>query len=337
MVRVPPVLDCRGRMSVGGYHLAKYWLSCGVALAECARRLRISPKAVRINLAGPPPNERPRRLPRPSFFARTLQRRRGVVKRLAMLTTRAGLRKFPSCAAISRALPDSMKVCTITVRRDLIAMGFVSRKRQRGPMQLFDDAAKRVAVCKVNLLLNPALPKFFSDEKIFDVNDRGYLAEWCLPGTLPSRRQRSRWCPSVHVSAVIGVGYRKLIVLPKGTIDAKKYVRLVLSKIVDDLQGGIFMQDGAPAHTAASTLRYLARKGVTLLLWSARSPDLNPIETLWAIVQRSVSLRGPRDRDELIKFVVDEWEKIPQSTIDALVTSYEARCKECVRRGGATV
>ena len=336
--KIYPYMNCRGRMSVGGYTLAAFWMSEGVPIAEISRRLRISRKAVRKSLARGPPDARPARLPRPSYFARALQRRRGVVKRLTLRLNPRGVgRMYPSCAAIVRALPEEMKVCAMTVRRDLLAMGFLSRRRQRGPANTADDAVKRVAVCRQNLVLPPGVKKFFSDEKLFDINDHGAGSEWCAPGQAPSRRMKSRWAPSVHVWGIIAQGYRRLIILPIGSINAQKYVRLCLSKVRADLAGGIFMQDGAPCHTANSTKAYLARMGIRVMEWSARSPDLNPIETLWAIVQRAVSLRGPKDRDELIRFVQQEWDRIPQSTIDALCASYEARCRECIRLRGATV
>lgn len=50
----------------------------------------------------------------------------------------------------------------------------------------------------------------------------------------------------------------------------------------------IFEQDNCRPHTAAVGLCFLQDANINILLWTARSPDLLPIERIWNMMCRSV-------------------------------------------------
>ena len=75
------------------------------------------------------------------------------------------------------------------------------------------------------------------------------------------------------------------------------------------------------------------------MLWTARSPDLNPIEHIWDIMSRSIHQRhvAPQTVQELADALVQVWEEIPQETIRHLIRSMPGRCREVIQaRGGHT-
>ncbi|KAJ4426722.1 hypothetical protein ANN_26521, partial [Periplaneta americana] len=96
------------------------------------------------------------------------------------------------------------------------------------------------------------------------------------------------------------------------------------------------MQDGARAHTAKSTLDTIKNSGIKVWTdWPGNSPELNPIEHLWSRLQESVfRTPRPRNRNELIARVLEEWESISQEDIFRLTDSFGRRVLQCLEKKG---
>jgi transposase len=141
--------------------------------------------------------------------------------------------------------------------------------------------------------------------------------------------------------SILGTG--PLIAL-EGTQNQHTYVKLLKDYLIPEIYTakhdfGIemtFMHDNAPCHKTNLVTRYLKRKKVTTLDWPPQSPDLNPIENLWAIIKkrRQKKYGFPQSKEDLIEQVFKIWEDLDENLLQKLGKSMEKRLNEVLRLSG---
>jgi hypothetical protein len=120
-------------------------------------------------------------------------------------------------------------------------------------------------------------------------------------------------------------------------LNKDRYERYALRPVMKTLlKNRTLMQDNAAPHIFGDELKALGIKEIPCA-WPPLSPDLNPIENLWAILQRKVTERGPHSAKELAQYCLEELKKVEQSTTDGLCKSFRWRCQICVKRRGGKV
>jgi hypothetical protein len=71
--------------------------------------------------------------------------------------------------------------------------------------------------------------------------------------------------------------------------------------------------------------------------WPANSPDLSPIELLWAILKHTVAQLEPKTFDELTQVLGEAWDNISMTVITRLCTSLPQRLALCQGVGGQSI
>ena len=56
--------------------------------------------------------------------------------------------------------------------------------------------------------------------------------------------------------------------------------------------------------------------------WPSHTPDINPMENIWAILKRKVMIRNPQNIQELIESIHNECRNFPQNIILHTFNSY---------------
>jgi transposase len=327
-----------------------------------AAQLGVSERTVRYWRAkeGPrdpktPPQATPRALKR-------VKARRANLCALAqkVVTVRHRTRKEHSGSGSLKAalLRDyGLDVSKTTIKRDLKACGFSYRARKRSTHRTPADLAKRKAFAKL-YKGKPSDGWVFTDEKTYTCADHTARREW-------SRSVNDLTCAdnstvdqdTVYVWGAIGINFRHLVVLRK-TSQAKHATRkrnkeerpdnerFTSRTYIDRCLAGkvqrhvcdnnlVLQADNHRSHYSGEAKKCFTSKDMKYTTnWPARSPDLNPIENLWAHVQQEVSKRVPSNAEELAKYIVEEWDKLDDAFVNKYVRSFKGKCQRVWDRNG---
>jgi len=99
-----------------------------------------------------------------------------------------------------------------------------------------------------------------------------------------------------------------------------------------------FQQDNAACHKAQIISDWFLEHDneFTLLKWPPQSPDLNPIEHLWDVVEREILIMDvqPTNLQQLCDAIMTIWTKISEQCLQHLVESMTRRIKTVLKRKG---
>ena len=117
------------------------------------------------------------------------------------------------------------------------------------------------------------------------------------------------------------------------------YVEAVKSMRQIDDKPWLLQEDGDPSHgmrKAGLARKYKDRHNIQNLVHPAQSPDLNPIEGIWAIIKQRIRYRY-FESEEMKQGLQEEWDKIATEEIRYRIDDLPRRYAELIRSNGGPV
>ena len=280
--------------------------------------------------------------------------RRGKCGRKRKLTSREERllvqenKKLPFMTSNEHKRSLNLKVSTRTVRRVLVRKGRISKRPYKKQLLTSQMIRKRLAWGRKHRSWTSEQWKkvLFTDESHFIV--QGYQNQFI-------RRAAGEPLSPLHVNQCVkhppkvmfwgcfsSSGPGRLHVC-EGMMDSQQYVKVIDTRILPEMNqrfpngDGILQQDQAPCHRSKKSTQHLESKGIQVLEWPGNSPDLAPIETLWAILKSRLRKEDVSTKQKLISSVLRLWhhdERIKESCAK-LAEGMPKRIEELIQnRGG---
>lgn len=248
-----------------------------------------------------------------------------------------------------RKLCDLEHISLRTIRRALkYYSDFNSRFLRKKPFISIKNIRRRVEWCKQHRdwELDDWQHVVWSDESTFTIRSGRRYRVWVqtgeplhlqlTKGTVKHDRKINVW----GCFSYVGVGAFHRI---EGIMDKHQFLdilKYVAEPSCVNLFGGddyMFQQDNDPKHMAKIVKRWIRLNMNTIDWWPSQSPDLNPIENLWSILDRNCMDRQCKNEDELFNLLQNEWQALPLELLQRLVMSMPRRIDAVLKaRGGPT-
>lgn len=117
----------------------------------------------------------------------------------------------------------------------------------------------------------------------------------------------------------------------------------VLPTLMNGVPGAIFQQDNAPVHTARVIKEWLDEQQFEVMAWPPYSPDLNPIENLWALLKAKIyemhpeikSMPNNQETLEILTSAAQEaWSDMDTDMLENLAITMPHRVKQVIDNEG---
>ncbi|GMS88386.1 hypothetical protein PENTCL1PPCAC_10561, partial [Pristionchus entomophagus] len=236
-------------------------------------------------------------------------------------------------------------VCSKTVQRVLVAAGLPGRRPAYTSYINRRNRRKRLEFAREHLNWTPRqwTHVLWTDESKFELFSEGvqYVhrpvnKRFDPKYTIPTVKHGGG---SVMVWGCFIGGKVGPLVRIEGIMKKEDYKKIMKKEMIPWAKANCparwkFQQDNDPKHTSKLVMKWFKKKNIKKIEWPSQSPDLNPIENLWEVLDEAVRKQKPTNAADKFRILKEAWEKIPSDTLLDLAHSMKDRCAAVIESKG---
>jgi len=96
-----------------------------------------------------------------------------------------------------------------------------------------------------------------------------------------------------------------------------------------------FQQDGAGPHRLPKVREFILKNGLPIMKHPSNSPDLNPIELIWAYMKKKIEGLEIKNQQDLEDAIFEIWEKIPDEVVRSCIDHLRQYLSRVIEVNGA--
>jgi hypothetical protein len=99
----------------------------------------------------------------------------------------------------------------------------------------------------------------------------------------------------------------------------------------------VLLEDNDSKHTSKLANSWREENQIDRISWPSNSPDINPIENIWAVLKNQVAQLNPSNLSQLEKNIKSVWENLPRKMPQNLVLSMPERITQVIQSKGDAI